>query len=99
VSKTEKENKVKSILRIVKFLEENPNSHLREIARALNLNPAIVHRCLKEINDFITVEPIIRSSADSFPNLPVMIRLKEGVTVEGILRFLKIKEKIERFKK
>jgi DNA-binding MarR family transcriptional regulator len=92
-------DKKTQILRIVKFLEENPNSYLREIARALNLNPAIVHRCLKEINDFIITEPVIRSSVDSFPNLPVMIRLKEGVTTDGILRFLQIREKIERFNK
>jgi DNA-binding MarR family transcriptional regulator len=85
------------ILRIVKFLEENPNTHLREIARTLNLNPAIVHRCLKEINDFIVTEPLIKSSIESFPNLPIMIRLKDGVTADGILRFLLVKERVNRF--
>jgi DNA-binding MarR family transcriptional regulator len=92
-------DKKAQILRIVKFLEENPNSYLREIARTLNLNPAIVHRCLKEINDFIITEPVIKSSIDSLPNLPIMIRLKEGVTVDGILRFLQIRERIDRLKR
>ncbi len=86
-------DKVSNILRVVKFLEENPDTYLREISRNLNLNPATVHRCLKEISEFIVAKPLA-DTMDGLPNLPVLIRLKEGVTAEGIARFLKFKKKL-----
>ncbi|MDI6807188.1 MAG: winged helix-turn-helix domain-containing protein [Candidatus Aenigmarchaeota archaeon] len=92
--------KYSQILKIVKFLEENPNTYLREISRSLNISSSTVHRCLKEISEFL----ITKSVADGvgsleLPNLPIMIRLKQGVNAEGIIRFLRMKEKIENIKK
>lgn len=83
-------------IRIIKYIEENPNTHLRDIARNLNINPATVHRVLKTLSDFIEVTSINEQFNISLPNLPLFIRLKEGVTAEGIARYLKVREKLGR---
>lgn len=90
-----RKDRVKNVIRIVKFIQENPNTHLREISRELGLNPATVHRILKEIEEFLVMEAVDSKVEMELPNLPVLIRLKEGVTPEGIIRFLKIKDKIK----
>jgi len=59
------------------------------------MNPATVHRTLKDLENFIVTRAINQEVGGNLPNLPIMIRLKEGVTAEGIIRFLKIKEKIK----
>ena len=81
-------------IRIIKYIEDNPNTHLRDIARNLNINPATVHRVLKALSDFIEVTSINEQFNINLPNLPVFIRLKEGVTAEGIVKYLKIREKL-----
>jgi DNA-binding Lrp family transcriptional regulator len=91
-----RKDKITNIARIVKFLEQNPNTYLREISRNLNLSPSTVHACLKEISDFLIVKSVVDGIGNiDLPNLPLMIRLKEGVTAEGIIKFLRTKEKIE----
>ena len=83
-------------IKIIKYIEDNPNTHLRDIARNLNINPATVHRVLKALSDFIEVTSINEQFNINLPNLPVFIRLKEGVTAEGIVKYLKIREKLEK---
>jgi len=72
----------------LKFIEENPDTYLREISRELNLSPSTVNLILKQVYDFIEKKSV------GLPNIPILIRLKEGKTPEGIIKFLKIKEKI-----
>jgi len=80
---------------IVKFLEENPGTYVREISRKLKINPAIVHYCLKEISEFIEVITPSEIFSMNLPNLPLQIKIKNGYTSEGILRILRIKKILE----
>lgn len=93
--KYQKITEEEAMLMILKFLEENPGTHLREISRKLKINPAIVHSCLKEISEFIEVSSPIGSEELNLPNLPNSIRIKSGYTADGILRFLKIKKMLK----
>ncbi len=86
---------IEKLVRIVKFIEENPNTYLRDISRNLGINPATVHRVLKLINDFIEVTSINDKIEANLPNLPLFIRLKEGVTTEGIVKFVATRQKLE----
>lgn len=88
-------NKQAKLLTILKFIEQNPGTCLREIARALRLNPAVVHRSLREVQNFLVFQPISQQLDLTSANLPVMIRLKEGVTPEGIMRYLRVREKLK----
>jgi len=90
--KYQKISKEEALPMILKFIEENPGVHLREISRKLKINPAIVHFCLKEVSDFIEINSPIGSEDFELPNLPISIKIKDGYTAEGILRVLKIKK-------
>ena len=88
-----------NIVKVAKFIETNPNTYLREIARQLNMNPAIVHRTLKDINDFLVTRSFNDEIEARLPNIPVLLKLKENVNTEGILKFLKIKDMLGEVKK
>ncbi len=94
--KTSFANEIEEILAIVKFIKNNPGCYLREIARNLNLSPAVVRKRLKEISEFLKFVPLKRKlDADvNLPNLPVFIYLKDGITLSGIKRYLEIKKKL-----
>lgn len=86
---------IEKALKVLKYIEENPNTYLRDISRALEINPATVHRILKELSPFLEFTSVNeRLKGIELPNLPTFIRIKEGYTVEGILRYLKVKEKL-----
>jgi hypothetical protein len=91
-----KRERILNILRVARFIKDNPNTYLREIARRLNMNASVVHRTLKDIGDFIVPRSINEEIGANLPNMPIFIRLKEGVTPEGILKFLNLKEKLNR---
>ena len=90
-----RKDRLRNIVRVVRFIQENPNTYLREIARELNLNPATVHRILKEIEEFLETEAVDGKVNLELPNLPVLLRLKKNVTVEGIIKYLKVKERLK----
>ncbi|MEM5875062.1 MAG: hypothetical protein QXW01_01545 [Candidatus Aenigmatarchaeota archaeon] len=77
---------------ILKFIEENPGTHLREISKELKINPAIIHYCLKDISEFIDIITPKDIFGFELPNIPIQIKLKEGYNTEGILKVLKIKK-------
>lgn len=87
-----------SIIKVAKFIESNPNTHLREISRQLIMNPAIVHRALGDIEEFLVTRSFNEEIGSGIPNMPVLVRLKENVTTEGILKFLKVKNMLEEVK-
>ncbi|MEM5801983.1 MAG: winged helix-turn-helix domain-containing protein [Candidatus Aenigmatarchaeota archaeon] len=87
------------ILKVAKYLEENPNSYLSDIARNLNLSTGAVHRALKELQEFIITRSISQELGMNLPNLPVLIRLKEGVTFEGLVKYFAKKKKLEEITK
>ncbi|MFH7880660.1 MAG: hypothetical protein QXI09_01485 [Candidatus Aenigmatarchaeota archaeon] len=77
---------------ILKFIEENPGTHLREISRKLKINPAIVYYCLKEVSEFIEVLTPTDVFSFELPNVPIQIKIKDGYDTEGIMRVIKIKK-------
>lgn len=89
-------NRLANIYRVAKFLEKNPDTYIREIARSLDMSPGTVHRVIKSIEEFVITRSVTEELRTSLPNLPIMIRLKPGVTAEGILRFLKFKERLSK---
>lgn len=80
-------------LEIVRLLENNKKSYLRQIARNLNLPTFTVSRCLKILDDFVVMESINGKLRD-LPNLPTLIRLKDGVKADNIIRYLRTKDKL-----
>jgi len=84
----------RKIFLIAKFIELHPDTYLQEIARNLKMHPYTVHRCLKEIHEFLMTKSYSEQLGMNF-NLPILIRLKEGITAEGIVRYLKVKDKIK----
>lgn len=90
-----RKDKMVNTIKIIKFIEQNPGTHIREIARSLSLNPATVHRILKEMQEFLTFRSLNYEVDRPLPNMPTLIRLKDGVTAEGILRYLRVKEKLK----
>ncbi len=83
------------VFKVVKYLEENPNSYLREIARDLGLSSGSVHRVLRKINDFIEIKSIDQDFGVSLPRIPIFIKLKDGVTAEGLANYFLKKKKLE----
>ncbi len=83
-----------NIAKVAKFIEVNPDTHLREIARNLKLHPYVTQKCIREINEFIVTRSFNEEAAKTLPNLPIMIRLKEGITAEGIARYLRTRDKL-----
>lgn len=77
---------------VIKFIEENPGTHLREISRKLRINPGIVHLCLKEVSEFIEIITPKEIYNLDLPNLPNQLKLKDGYNSEGILRVIKVKK-------
>ncbi|HLC59499.1 MAG TPA: hypothetical protein VJH34_03165 [archaeon] len=87
---------IENVARVAKFIELNPDTHLREIARELKLHPYVVERCLKDMSEFIVYRSVNEQlGGEGLPNLPIYIKLKEGVTAEGIVRFLMVRNKIK----
>jgi hypothetical protein len=93
-----KRQRILNIIRVTRFIKDNPDVHLREIARSLNMNTSVIHRTLQDIGDFITSRSVNEEIGVGLPNMPVFLRLKDGVTPEGILKFLNVKEKLEQEK-
>ena len=82
-------------MKVLKYIEENPNTYLRDISRSLGINPATVHRILKSINEFLEFTSINERIEANLPNMPVFVKLKDGITPEGILRYVITKNEIE----
>ncbi|MEM4460894.1 MAG: hypothetical protein QXY70_02015, partial [Nanopusillaceae archaeon] len=77
---------------ILKFIEEHPGTHLREISRKLKINPAIVYYCLKEVSEFIEVITPTDIFNFELPNVPIQIKIKDGYDADGIIKVIKIKK-------
>jgi predicted transcriptional regulator with HTH domain len=90
--KYEKTSKNEALLKILKFIEENPETYLREISRELKISPSLVYSCLKEVNEFLELSSPIGKEDIELPNLPISIKLKQGYTAEGIIRYLRFKK-------
>ncbi len=90
--KYEKIDRKEAIYKILKFIELNPGTYLREISRELKINPSLVYSCLKEVSQFLDLSSPIGIEDLELPKLPISIKIKEGYTAEGILRYLKFKE-------
>jgi len=85
---------IEKAIKVIKFIEENPNTYLRDISRNLQMNPATVHRILKTLSPFLEFTSINQELKNvELPNLPTFVRLKEGYTLEGIMKFLEFKRK------
>jgi len=90
-----RKEKVVNILRVAKYLQENPDSYLRDISRNLNLSTSVVHRSLKELENFIITRSVNTELETKLPNLPVFIRLKDSITFEGIVNYFAKKKKLD----
>lgn len=86
---------VRNIAKIARFIGANPETHLMEISRNLKLHPYTVQRCLKKIGEFLVLRSVNQQLGEGLPNLPTYIRLKEGITPDGIIRYLKVRNKIK----
>jgi hypothetical protein len=93
--KCERIGKEEALLRILKFIEENPGTYLREISRELKISPSLVYSCLKEVNEFLELSSPIGKEDIELPNLPISIKLKQGYTAEGIIRYLRFRRMLK----
>jgi len=93
--KYEKIDRNEALLKILKFIEENPGTYLREISRELKISPSLVYSCLKEVNEFLELSSPIGKEDIELPNLPISIKLKQGYTAEGIIRYLRFKKMLK----
>lgn len=98
-----RKEKLLNILAVARFVQNNPDTYLREIAKETKLSPSQVYRALQDMGDFIVTRSVneeLQSAIDvPLPKLRTFIRLRQGVTVEGIIRFLGVKEKLQRINK
>jgi len=86
---------IKNIDSILKLLKEVGEIHVRGISKALNLNPFIVSNI---IDKYLTYFLEIRS-IDQFGFKIKLVKLKsrmENTTVEDVLRYARLKNKIRR---
>jgi hypothetical protein len=93
--KYERISKEEALIRILKFIEENPGTYLREISRELKISPSLVYSCLKEVNEFLELSSPIGKEDIELPNLPISIKLKQGYRAEGIIRYLRFKKMLK----
>jgi len=91
----DKISKDEALIKVLKFIEENPRTYLREISRELKISPSTVYSCLKEISEFLELSSPLGKEDIELPNLPISIKLKDGYTAEGILRYLKFKKMLK----
>ena len=89
--KYEKLSKSEALFKVLKFIANNPGTYLREISRELKISPSLVYSCLKEVSEFLELSSPIGKDDVELPNLPISIKIREGFTAEGILRYLKFK--------
>lgn len=82
------------LYKIVKFIENNPGTYLREISRSLNMHTEIVRRCLKTLSQYVDIKEFGDQNF-SLPQLPMLISMKEGYTAEGIIRTINVMRKLE----
>jgi len=87
----EKISKNEALIKVLKFIEENPGTYLREISRELKISPSTVYSCLKEISEFLELSSPLGKEDIELPNLPISIKLKQGYTAEGIIRYLRFR--------
>jgi len=90
--KYEETNKSEALFKVLKFIEENPGTYLREISRELKISPSTVYSCLKEVSEFLELFSPIGKEDIELPNLPISIKLKQGYTAEGIIRYLRFRK-------
>ena len=88
-----RKDELENVIRIVKCLEQSKNSWLwyREIARRCRLNHKTVSRLInKYLKESVTeqegVEPFVKIK---------MVKIKPGVSINNVLRYLAVKQKIE----
>jgi DNA-binding Lrp family transcriptional regulator len=93
--KYERISKEEALIRILKFIEENPGTYLREISRELKISPSLVYSCLKEVSEFLELSSPIGKEDIELPNLPISIKLKQGYRAEGIIRYLRFKKMLK----
>ncbi len=89
--KYEEVSKSEALFKVLKFIEENPGTYLREISRELRISPSTVYSCLKEVSEFLELSSPVGKEDVELPNLPISIKLKQGYTAEGIIRYLRFK--------
>jgi len=88
----EKVSRNEALIKVLKFIEENPGTYLREISRELKISPSTVYSCLKEISEFLELFSPVGKEDVELPNLPISIKLKQGYTAEGIIRYLRFRK-------
>lgn len=88
-----RKDEVESVIKIVKCLEQSKNSWLwyREIARRCGLNHKTVSRLL---NKHLKESIIEQEGVEPFVKIK-MVRIKPGINVNSILRYMSVKQKIE----
>ena len=92
-----RKDRLVNLIRVIKYLTDNPEgSWVRQISRDLDMHPETVRRALSAISMFIEEKSVNEQLPMGLANLPTIIRLKSGVTIRGILRFLSVKEKLNR---
>jgi predicted transcriptional regulator len=91
----EKASKSEALFKVLKFIEENPGTYLREISRELKISPSLVYSCLKEVNEFLELSSPIGKEDIELPNLPISLKLKQGYTAEGIIRYLRFRRMLK----
>ncbi|MBI2543003.1 MAG: hypothetical protein HYW24_02350 [Candidatus Aenigmarchaeota archaeon] len=88
-----RKDELENVIRVVKCLEESRTSWLwyREIGRRCNLNHKTVSRL---IDKYLRESIIEQEGVEPFLKIK-MVRIKPGVNVNSILRYMEIKRKIE----
>ncbi len=88
-----RKDELENVIKIVKCLEQAKNVWLwyREIARRCGLNHKTVSRLIKK---YLRESVIEQEGVEPFVKIR-MVRIKNGVSINSILRYLVVKEKIE----
>jgi len=88
-----RKDELENVIKIAKCLEESKNSWLwyREIARRCRLNHKTVSRLIK---NHLKESVIEQEGVEPFVKIK-MVKIKPGVSINNVLRYLVVKQKIE----
>jgi len=88
-----RKDELENVIKIVKCLEQSKNTWLwyREIARRCNINHKTVSRLIEK---YLKESVIQQEGVEPFVKIK-MVKIKPGVSINNILRFLAVKQKIE----
>ena len=85
-----------NIIKVVKFIQQNPDTYLTEIVRQLGLSKKTVIKCLRYLDRFLIKTDLKAQFPTPTPNLPIYLRIKEPFSFDELQRDIGKKLKFQR---